>query len=127
MTKFTSFEEIDIWKLARILTSEIYCEFKKSRDFSFRDQIQKSCVSIMNNIAEGYERNTSNEFVHFLKIAKASAGEVKSMLYLSEDLGYLSADRSLELRNNIQEIMKKTGSLIRYLELKKNPRKPNNL
>lgn len=81
----------------------------------------------MNNIAEGYERNTSNEFVHFLKIAKASAGEVKSMLYLSEDLGYLSADRSLELRNNIQEIMKKTGSLIRYLELKKNPRKPNNL
>jgi four helix bundle protein len=119
MAKITCFEDLDIWQLARRFTKNIYLEFRNNRDYSFRDQIQRSSVSVMNNIAEGYERNMPNEFIRYLKIAKGSAGETKSMLYVSEDLEYLSVKRASELRNDVQEIMNKTGSLISYLESKK--------
>ena len=62
---------------------EIYLLFENSKDYSFKDQIQRATVSIMNNIAEGYERRTNNEFKHFLYIAKGSCGEVRSMLALA--------------------------------------------
>ena len=119
MAKITCFEDLDIWQLARKFTVNIYREFRNNRDYSFRDQIQRSSVSIMNNIAEGYERNMPNEFIRYLKIAKGSVGEAKSMLYVSEDIEYLSQKRSSELRNDAQQIMNKTGSLISYLESKK--------
>ena len=83
-----NFEELEIWKEARKLTRAIYQLTKRekfSRDFSLRDQIQRAVVSIMSNIAEGFERDGNQEFVQFLYVAKASCGEVRSQLYVAFD------------------------------------------
>jgi four helix bundle protein len=83
MATFQSFVEIEAWQKARILTSEIYAVSNRasfSKDFGLRDQIRRATVSIMANIAEGFERSGSGEFVHFLAVAKGSAGEVVSHL-----------------------------------------------
>ncbi len=77
--KIEKFEDIRAWQNAKELTKTIYFAFSDTKDFSFRDQIQRASVSIMNNIAEGFERQTNNEFKHFLFIAKGSCGEVRSM------------------------------------------------
>ena len=90
------FEELEIWQDAKGLSILIYSQFKKCTYFRFRDQIQAAAVSIMNNIAEGFERKKgSKEFERFLYIAKGSAGEVRSMLYLAKEFGYIS-DRECE-------------------------------
>ena|SRR3989338_7569263 len=110
----TQFEDILIWQKAKALTLDLYRLFAKSKDFGFRDQIQRASVSIMNNVAEGYERKGNKEFYHFLSIAKGSAGEVRSMLSLARDLGYIQerqyqdlTNRSLELSRMIAGLMKK--------------------
>lgn len=79
------FEDIIAWQKARELTVIIYRLFETSKDFGFKDQIQRASVSIMNNIAEGFEWKTNNEFKQFLFIAKGSCGEIRSMLYLLKD------------------------------------------
>lgn len=79
------FEDMIAWQKARTLTLLIYKKFKEHRDFGFKDQITRASVSIMNNIAEGFERNTVKEFRHFLHIAKGSCGEVRSMLHIAKD------------------------------------------
>ena len=81
-----SFEDIIAWKKAKELNLLIYRNFRNRRDFSFRDQIQRASVSIMNNIAEGFERGGNKEFKNFLFIAKGSCAEVRSMLILALDL-----------------------------------------
>jgi len=88
--KIEKFEEIVAWQKGRELTLMVYEKFKDSKDYSFRDQIRRACVSIMNNIAEGFERRGDREFRHFLFIAKGSCAEVRSMLYLAKDLKYIS-------------------------------------
>ena len=87
------FEEIISWQKARELNSIIYNHFKDSKDFSFRDQIQRASVSIMNNIAEGFERGGNKEFKNFLFISKGSCAEVRSMLYLALDLRYITKEQ----------------------------------
>ena len=87
--KITRFEDIIAWQRAQDLTLHIYNDFKISKDFGFRDQIQRAAVSIMNNIAEGFERGTNKDFKHFLFIAKSSCAEVRSMLYLALNLNYI--------------------------------------
>ncbi len=89
MGKFNSFEEINSWQKARIFNKRIYeltdgVVFKK--DYDLVRQIRRASISISSNIAEGYERNTDKEFIYFLYIAKASAGELRSQLYLALDL-----------------------------------------
>jgi len=81
MEKIKSFEDLRIWQEARVLVREVYTDFKDSRDFGFRDQIQRAAVSIMNNTAEGFERRSDADFARFLDIAKGSSGEVRSMYY----------------------------------------------
>lgn len=88
--KIEKFEDIIVWQESRVIVSDIYSTFSSCRDFGFRDQIQRAAVSIMNNIAEGFERKGDREFKRFLFIAKGSCGEVRSMLYLSLDLGYIN-------------------------------------
>lgn len=75
------FEDIIAWQKAKELSIQIYSLFAESKDFGFKDQILRASVSIMNNIAEGFERKGNKEFSHFLFIAKGSCGEVRSMLY----------------------------------------------
>jgi four helix bundle protein len=110
------FEDIIAWKKSRILTLDIYNIFKLSRDFSFRDQIQRASVSVMNNIAEGFERKGDKEFKYFLFIAKGSCGEVRSMLYLSLDLGYIKEDDFKKLYELSFEISKMLSGFIKKLD-----------
>ena len=88
-----TFEDLEIWKDARALTWEIYQltrDSKFSNDFALRDQIRRAAVSIMSNIAEGFERGGNQEFIQFLYVAKASCGEVRSQLYVTLDQSYIA-------------------------------------
>ena len=87
--KITGFEEIEAWKEARLPVKENYAGFSNCHDFSFKDQIQRAGISIMANIAEGFERKTNKEFINFLSIARGSCAEVKSLLYTASDIGYI--------------------------------------
>lgn len=118
MGKFGSFEEIVSWQKARELNKQIYLiteadSFKK--DFDLARQIRRCSVSISSNIAEGYERKTDKEFVHFLYIAKGSAAEVRSQLYLALDLNYISNELFIKMITDITEISKLLSGLIKYL------------
>ena len=93
--KIQRFEDLEAWQIARELTNKIYSISRKEsirRDYGFVDQIRRAAISIMNNIAEGFERGSNKDFVRFLFIARGSAGEVRSMLYVGLDQGYLADD-----------------------------------
>jgi len=109
------FEDIIAWKKSKELVMKTYKSFKPIRDFSFRDQIQKAAVSIMNNIAEGFERRGDKELKKFLFIAKGSCGEVRSMLYLALDLQYISRKDFEEIYNQSEEISKILSGFIKKL------------
>lgn len=90
-----NFEDLEIWKQARELTNAIYKTSAAgtfSKDYGLRDQIRRASVSIMSNIAEGYERGGNQEFLQFLSIAKGSCGEVRCQLYVAQDQGYIEQD-----------------------------------
>lgn len=110
-----SFEDILAWQKSKALTKEIYILFLDNRDFGFRDQIQRASVSVMNNIAEGFERRTKAEFRHFLYISKGSCGEVRSMLILARELGYVETKKCDELIQNASEISRIISGLIKSL------------
>jgi four helix bundle protein len=114
--KIERFEDIIAWQKAQDLAVLIYKHFNTLRDFSFRDQICRACVSISNNIAEGFDRNTSKEFARFLYISKASCAEVKSMLYLAQKLDYIEAEVVKELISLSEEIAKIIRGLIKAID-----------
>lgn len=110
-----SFEDIIAWQKAKILALYIYKKFKFNNDFGFRDQIQRASISIMNNIAEGFERESKIEFKRFLYISKASCGEVRSMLYIAKEINYISQDEFLYLNNLCIEISKLISGFIKSI------------
>lgn len=119
MTAFKSFEEIIAWQKARVLCKEIYAMSASDRfakDFGLRDQIRRSAVSVMANIAEGYERKSDGDFKRFLNISKGSLAEVKSHLYIALDLEYISEEQFYKLAADIVEINKTLYGLINYLK-----------
>lgn len=109
------FEDIIAWQKAHVLAQEVYSIFKSCRDFSFRDQIQRAVVSIMNNIAEGYERSGDKELGRFFFIAKGSCGELRSMLYLALDLGYIDKENFESMYSKSTEISKILSGFIKKL------------
>jgi len=113
--KIEKFEDIIAWQKSKELSLIIYEKFKDIHDFSFKNQIQRAVISIMNNIAEGFERRGDKEFKHFLFMAKGSCGEVRSMLYLGLELGYLSGDNFKKLHNLSLEISKLLSGFIKTL------------
>lgn len=115
MAKFETFEDIIAWQKSRILVIDIYQVFKKNNDYSFRDQIQRAAVSIMNNVAEGYERKGNKEFAKFLYIAKGSCAEVRSMLYLALDLNYINKEEFQKFSEKSLTISKMISNLIKTL------------
>ena len=119
MPKVDRFEELGCWIAARKLTSVIY-ELKGEikRDYGLQDQLRRAAVSVMNNIAEGFGRFSFKEKVRYLEIAQSSANEVRSMLYVLEDLSYASPEELLRLRTLLEECQKQTWGLIRYLRSK---------
>jgi four helix bundle protein len=114
-----NFEELEIWKEARRLTQIIYQLTKAdkfSRDFSLRDQIRRATVSIMSNIAEGFERGGNQELLQFLYVAKSSCGEVRSQLYVGLDQGYIissDAEKSIVAFRRLSGMI---GNMISYLK-----------
>ena len=114
-----NFEELEIWSLARELVNLIYKDFRRCGDFAFRNQISSAGISIMNNISEGFCRNSDAEFRHFLNISKGSTGEVKNMYYIAEDIGYISVDLSIDRRLKCHNLILKTGGLMKYLKQSK--------
>ncbi len=110
-----SFEDIIAWQKAGKLTLNIYKQFAFCKDYSFNDQIKRAAVSIMNNIAEGFERQTDKEFRNFLYIAKGSCGEVRSMLYLAYRLDYIKETNFLFLQKDVVEISRLISGLIKTL------------
>ena len=119
MAKFTCFEEIQAWKKAREMVKVVnrvskYPEFW--RDFSLRDQIKRAGYSIMANIAEGFERGGNKEFIHFLTMAKGSAGEVKCLAYIALDQEYISKEEFANISNLCTESGAMIYGLIKYLK-----------
>ncbi|MDP3015322.1 MAG: four helix bundle protein [bacterium] len=113
--KIEKFEDINSWQKAKELVLRTYKNFNKNRDYSFRDQIQRAVISIMNNIAEGFERGGNKEFRYFLFIAKGSCGEYRSMLYIADELGYISKKEFDEMYNLSLEISRLISGLIKTL------------
>jgi four helix bundle protein len=119
MAKLNSFEEIIAWQKARELNAEIYRITNDNtlfaKDFGLRDQMRRASISISSNIAEGFERETTKEFIRFLYIAKASAGEFRSQLYLASDLNYITHMEFESLSIKINDVSKLLSGFLKYL------------
>jgi four helix bundle protein len=118
MSTFQRFTDIEAWQKARELTCEIYRVSNRglfSKDFGLRRQIRDASVSVMSNIAEGFDRNGTAEFVQFLAIAKGSVAEVASQLYVAMDQKYVSAAEFDQLIALANETGQKIGALMNYL------------
>lgn len=119
MTKVTRFEDLKCWQLARELVGLVYkaCEEGKlTKDFETRDQIKRAALSVMNNIAEGFGRFSTKEFIRFLSIAQSSAIEVKSITYALEDMEYISIEKITSIREKAEETKNTILAFIRYLK-----------
>ncbi len=117
--KIQKFEDMKVWQDAREFVNQIYkstSNEKFKKDFGLRDQIQRATVSIMSNIAEGYERDSNKELIRFLQFSKGSAGEVRSLIYVEKDLGYIN---DKEFSTNYESsllIIKQISNFIKYLK-----------
>lgn len=109
------FEELIVWQLARKLVNTIYA-IKLGNDFGLADQIRRAAVSVMSNIAEGFERDGNREFIQFLYIAKGSCGEVRSQLYIAFDNDCISEELLQELNKLSKEVSVKLANLISSLK-----------
>ena len=132
MATAKQFEDLAVWQDARALGKSIYAASKQRafyRDSGLREQIRRAATSTMSNIAEGFERGTRQEFIHFLNIAKGSDAEVRSQLYVALDQEYLSEPQFETLRSSALSLSRRLSRFISYLEKypKRNRvRKPQN-
>ncbi len=113
------FEELEVWQTARELTRQVYAVSNKgefARDFGLRDQLRRAAVSIMSNIAEGFESGTHPLFIKFLGYAKGSAGEVRAQLYVALDAGYLAPGEVAVLQDMAKKCSGQLTRLILYLQ-----------
>lgn len=119
MAKIEKIEELKVWQLAIELTNSIYTITNGaffSKDFALRDQIRKSAISVPSNIAEGFERNSTNQFIYFLIIAKGSAGELRTQLLIAKHQNYITESEFDKINLEAVEVSKKLGSFINYLK-----------
>lgn len=126
MPTYNRFEDLQVWNTARFLTQQIYQssgEGKFSKDFGLRDQIRSASVSIMSNIAEGFESETQALFISYLNRAKASAGEVRCQLYIALDLDYLSLEKFNQILNLAEDCSRQLYGFIKYLKSQPNTRR----
>jgi len=114
MTHVTCFEDLEVWKLSMNLTVSVYRYFKECEDFGFKNQIQRACISIPSNIAEGFARKSNKEFCQFLYIARGSCAEVRCQIYLANQLMYIEDDFFLKCLNETDHISRMLYNLIKY-------------
>lgn len=118
MAAIRRFEDVKAWQEARALTREVYAACRRgelTRDFGLRDQLQRAAVSVMSNIAEGFGRRSDGQFAHFLDIARGSATEVQSLLYVALDAGYLDERTFGDLYGLADQTAALIGGFIAYL------------
>ena len=118
MAKIERFEEIVAWQKGMDLCVRIYSisdDGKFAKDYGLRDQIRRAAVSIPSNISEGFERESNNQFIYFLQIAKASAGELRTQITLARRLNYLSEEDFKKLNDEVLEVSKVIIGFIAYL------------
>jgi four helix bundle protein len=118
MGKVERFEDLNCWKEARELVKEVYiiCEKGKlSQDFDTKSQIKRAALSIMNNIAEGFGKYSTKEFIRYLDTAHNSASEVKSIVYVLIDLNYLEETKAKDIQDRTDKVKALSLALIRYL------------
>jgi four helix bundle protein len=118
MTTIKRFEDLETWQLAREICREVYRLTQKElfrKDFSLVDQVRRSSGSIMDNIAEGFEREGNKEFIYFLSIAKGSSGETRSQMYRAFDQQYLSADEFNSIKDKLVDESIKLKHFMQYL------------
>jgi len=114
MGTIKNFEDLEVWKMSRELVNLIYSDFRKCQDYTFKDQITRAGVSSMNNILEGFCRNSDAEFRNFLNFSKGSTGEIKSMYYIAEDQNYVSFETAVDRRNKAQKLINGNSSFMKY-------------
>ena len=127
MAKYNSFEEMPVYQKALLFGVKVY-HFTSSnpeiaKDFGLKGQLQRAAISISNNIAEGFERETKKELIRFLYFAKGSAGECRNMFNFLQSLEIINDQIFLEYKNDVTEISQQLGNYIKYL---KNLEKQNN-
>lgn len=119
MATIEQFEDLDAWKLAREVTNKIYRLSSNgtfAKDLALVNQMRRASISILSNIAEGFERNGDKEFVQFLTVAKGSCGEARAQLYLALDQGYIEDKDFVETKDGLVQISKMIAGLIGYLK-----------
>ena len=118
MATIERFEDLEAWKIARDITNEVYRISSRepfSRDFGLRNQICRAAVSVMSNIAEGFERDGRKEFINFLSIAKGSSGELRSQLYIALDQNYISEQEFSRVYDKTSQNCRLISGLMKYL------------
>ena len=119
MATYKSFEDLPVWQNARELAALVYRTTSKGKlkdDYGLKNQIQRSVISVSSNIAEGFERGSKQEFIQFLYIAKASAGELRSQLFIAKDIGYIDDNDSKVLLNTTTNLSKQINGFLNYLK-----------
>ena len=119
MAKIERFEDLKVWQASRLLAIEVFELFKNekfAKDYSLKDQMNRSSGSIMDNIAEGFERGGKKEFIQFLYIAKGSAGELRSQIYRAKDREFIENDEFEKLLKKVEEASKQLMGFIQYLK-----------
>ena len=126
MTTAKRFEELEVWQTAKELTNEIYRLSNSgafARDFGLRDQMRRAAVSIMSNIAEGFESQTQATFIRYLSHAKGSAGELRAQLYIASEQEYITKAEFQSLISMAEQCSRQLASFIRYLDSQPNARR----
>lgn len=108
---YSSFEDLEVWKRGCRLAEQLYKALRNSRDYGLRDQMTRAATSVPPNIAEGHERGTTKEFVRFLNIAKGSAAELRTQLYIAKRIGAIAPEAAAEMISECKEL----GAMLRGL------------
>ena len=119
MAVIKSFEDLEVWKISKDFTVELYKITNNknfNKDFSLRDQLRRASISIISNIAEGFERNGNKEFIQFLSIAKGSAGEIRAQIVIAFELKYITEKEFEKLHKDILLVSKQLSGFINYIK-----------
>jgi four helix bundle protein len=116
-----AFEGLDVWKRSCRFCVDLYALLGDCKEYGFKDQATRSALSVLSNIAEGYERDSPRDFIRFLRIAKGSCGELRTQLYIGTEAGFMERSKALEFIDEATQVARMLQGLIRHYESEKAP------